>query len=87
LKPPSVSSLPIPISAVTEIAPVAILASRPTTPSVLVKQEAQPAAKSCSGLVPAPFPPSAGGNARRTSSFSSELTARPSRPVAETTAV
>src|SRR5204862_3164409 len=53
---------------------------RPTRPRALAKQAAYPAAKSCSGLVPAPLPPSSVGGARVTASLPSELMALPSRP-------
>jgi len=53
----------------------------------LAKHAAYPAAKSCSGLVPAPLPPSCVGMARATSRMPSELTARPSRPLAVADAV
>ncbi|CAM5310307.1 hypothetical protein SCALM49S_09599 [Streptomyces californicus] len=51
-------------SAVTEASLVSILILRPTDAIALAKQAAYPAAKSCSGSVPLPLPPSAGGMAR-----------------------
>ncbi len=74
-------------SAVTAASKSSTLRWRATRPRALAKHAAYPAAKSCSGLVPAPLPPSSRGAASATSRRPSEVTARPSRPeaVAEAT--
>ncbi len=65
---------------VTAASLTSTFACRPTRPRALPKQAAYPAANSCSGLVPWPFPPISTGTPSARSSVPSELTVRPSRP-------
>ncbi len=67
-RPKPSPSLPMETSEVTETSLVSTFISRATAAIALAKQAAYPAAKSCSGLVPLPLPPRAGGRASGRSS-------------------
>src|SRR5690606_18155094 len=75
------SSAWIPTSATTAESVKVIFCAAATPLSALWKQDAQPAAKSCSGLVPPPGPPMAVGMARVRSRTPSSVAAwPPARP-------